>query len=234
MKPLDPATLPLSGTELVEASAGTGKTHTITWLVLRLLLERGLGLDQILVVTFTQAAAAELRTRVRRRLRDAAQWLGGSDGGSDPLLGEWLARRGSRTTDAARIEAALRSLDEAPIFTIHGFCQRVLEEHAFESGVRFELELVADTGPLLLELVQDFWARELYRASAARVRHLAHRRTSVGSLLALARLVTEWPSMSVLPVAKASGSGPGGGRVPAGARGKPRARGPRLGRRSPT
>ena len=72
MRQLDQTTLSLEGTHLIEASAGTGKTHTIASLYLRLLLERELNVNQILVVTFTNAATAELRGRIRGRLREAA------------------------------------------------------------------------------------------------------------------------------------------------------------------
>ncbi|MCL1980795.1 MAG: UvrD-helicase domain-containing protein, partial [Proteobacteria bacterium] len=71
MQPLDLLSLRLSGWRLLEASAGTGKTYTLTLLFLRLLLERELAIDQILVVTFTRAATGELRDRIRQRLRQA-------------------------------------------------------------------------------------------------------------------------------------------------------------------
>ena len=69
--------LPLSGAYLIEASAGTGKTFTLTAWLLRLLLEGGVPLPKLLVVTFTRAATAELRDRVRRRLRIAERLLAG-------------------------------------------------------------------------------------------------------------------------------------------------------------
>jgi exodeoxyribonuclease V beta subunit len=117
MKRLDPLALPLSGTKLIEASAGTGKTYTITTLFLRLLLERGLSVDRILVVTFTNAAAAELRQRIRRRLRETLlalgqpappaeilALLGGSDPGSTkpPFLPSTASAKGLCTTSPSR------------------------------------------------------------------------------------------------------------------------------------
>ena len=62
---------PLHGRNLIEASAGTGKTYTLAALFVRLILEKGLRVDQILVVTFTEAATEELRDRIRRRMREA-------------------------------------------------------------------------------------------------------------------------------------------------------------------
>jgi exodeoxyribonuclease V beta subunit len=139
------AQIALHGTSLVEAGAGTGKTHTIVDLYLRMLLERRLRVPQVLVVTYTLAATAELRGRIRRRLVALTHSLAP---GADC---EWLRE-------------ALRSFDQAAIFTIHGFCQRALQEHAFESGRDFDCELVSEAGPLLSEVAQDFWARELYAA----------------------------------------------------------------------
>ena len=85
MHPLNPLTLNLHGQILIEASAGTGKTYTIALLFLRLLLEKGLSVDEILVVTFTKAATEELRGRVRQRIRDALDVLEGQVP-NDPLL----------------------------------------------------------------------------------------------------------------------------------------------------
>lgn len=162
---LDPLGAPLQGTTLIEASAGTGKTYTITGLYLRLVLETDCRVDQILVVTYTIAATEELRDRVRRRLveADAAFRNGGSD---DTFLAE-LVRRAPDVDEARqRLDTALRGFDEAAIFTIHGFCQRVLGDSAFESGMPFETEIVPDPRETLQEIVDDFWRRELYEASA--------------------------------------------------------------------
>jgi len=135
----------LVGTSLVEAGAGTGKTHTIVDLYVRFLLERRLRVPEILVVTYTVAATAELRGRIRRRLAELAASL-------------------ESDADRRWLQEALHGFDQAAIFTIHGFCQRALQEHAFESGRDFEAELVTDSGPLLVEVAQDFWSRELHAA----------------------------------------------------------------------
>jgi exodeoxyribonuclease V beta subunit len=141
-KTLDPAAIPLVGTSFIEASAGTGKTYALTKLYLRLLIEHDLRPADILVVTFTQAATAELRDRIRARIREA---LGEADAGAAaPIL-----RR------------ALQGFDEAAIFTIHGFCQRTLQESAFESGLAFEAELVAKPDLLRRALAHDLWMRLL-------------------------------------------------------------------------
>ena len=179
MNELDPRTVPLLGTHLVEASAGCGKTHTITELYVRLVAERRLDVSQILVVTYTRAATAELRERIREKLRLAAR-----DRERDPEARERLA-------------TAVRSFDEAAIFTIHGFCQRALADNAFESGVAFESVLVPDLGPMLLELVQDFYCRELHGAPKVFVRSLG--RGGPEKLLSLAYTATSDPDLEVLP-----------------------------------
>ena len=133
--------VPLHGVSLIEASAGTGKTYTLAALIVRLILEAELHVDEILVVTYTRAATAELRVRVRKRIVQAIAALDGAPPAGDAQL-ETLAREAQRTGQTARqrkhLQEALRSFDEAAIFTIHGFCQRVLRRHAFESGVAFE------------------------------------------------------------------------------------------------
>jgi len=166
MRALDPLTLPLTGVRLVEASAGSGKTYALTTLYLRLLLERGLEVPEVLVVTYTNAATAELRDRVRRRLLEA---LAVAEGGAttDATLSALLAAVGEAGAACGRLADAMTRLDEAAIFTIHGFCQRVLQEHAFESGALYGAELLADERALRLEVAEDFWRRRLYGAEAA-------------------------------------------------------------------
>jgi exodeoxyribonuclease V beta subunit len=158
MKPLDPLTLPLTGLALIEASAGTGKTYTIATLYLRLLLEAGLAVDRILVVTFTKAATEELRGRIRKRLRQALDWLEGEGGGGeDPLLEALLARVEDPEGARRLLADNLTRLDEAAVYTIHGFCQRMLQDHAFESGAPFEVEFITSEADLRRRVAEDFW-----------------------------------------------------------------------------
>ncbi|ABC27138.1 exodeoxyribonuclease V, beta subunit [Hahella chejuensis KCTC 2396] len=162
MRPLDPIAIPLQGVQLIEASAGTGKTYTITTLYLRLLLERQLDVRQILVVTFTRAATEELRTRIRQRIREVMQTL---QAPPETDIAEWLQpwRDPERNGDAlALLQQALLNMDEASIFTIHGFCQRALQDNAFESGLLFDLRLQEDLGPLLQQAAEDTWRKLFY------------------------------------------------------------------------
>ncbi len=155
------------GITVIEASAGTGKTYCLTGLVLRLLLEgRVSDVGRVLVVTFTNAAADELTTRLRSALRQAYRLLAGEDdedrAGGDPFL-RHLRDRYSDGDGATILRRALLHFDDLGVFTIHSFCKRVLEESAFESGIPFQPEFIDNDEPLLLRAAQDFWRRRFYR-----------------------------------------------------------------------
>ncbi len=206
MRRLDPLAIALEGRQLVEASAGTGKTYAITTLFLRLVVERQLPVERILVVTFTNAATAELRDRVRRRLAEAAQAFAHAARGKTPddevlagLARSYAGRQGGLDRARALVVAAIHSMDEAAISTIHGFCQRVLVTQAFASGARFDLELVAQPGPLVREVVEDFWADRFYAASESRVRYAMEHQGSVPGLLPLARVAADFRDVPVIP-----------------------------------
>ena len=191
MSDLDLLGFPLTGRQLIEASAGTGKTYSITALHLRALLGVGVPtpvpLDRLLVVTFTNAAADELRGRVRSRLVAMRDRLRIGTPTNDDF-NESLAT--AIPTDEvplaiARLDVALQSLDTAAIYTIHGFCLRVLREYAFDSGVPFEQELIADDYDYMHAAVTDAWRRLVYQVDAAHE-------------MAAARLYDCWPSPSHL------------------------------------
>ncbi len=172
---LDLFSAPLESISLIEASAGTGKTWTITGLYVRLIAEEGYRVEQVLVVTYTKAATAELRERIRRRLAEAL--AGMADGKPVDEFCRTLVER-ARVNDQQRVvmrrlQTAIRNFDEAAIFTIHGFCQRVLTESAFESGMAFETELAPDESGFIQEIVDDFWRRETADGSSLWTRYLA-------------------------------------------------------------
>ncbi len=175
--PQDPyLNLPLSGLRLIEASAGTGKTFTLATLFTRLVVERGLRMGQILAVTFTDAATQELRKRIRERLDLAARLVGVEPGDGDSpeieltcaILQRHLQREDVTETTAQlarRLRIAAEETDLAAIFTIHGFCTRVLGEHALESGHSFAApELLTNTRQLHAELAADLWRQHATRA----------------------------------------------------------------------
>ncbi|VVE27009.1 exodeoxyribonuclease V subunit beta [Pandoraea communis] len=182
---LDVFSCDLDGVCLIEASAGTGKTWNICALYVRLLLEKQLTVEQILVVTFTNAATAELRERIRGRLAGLvaamAPVFGEEDGtanedaedefpdfdrdaSDDPLFNVMIAgliERGEMTPKAIRdcLQTALRAFDQASIHTIHGFCQRALAEVPFAAGLPFAYELVPDDNGVRHDLAVEFWRR---------------------------------------------------------------------------
>ena len=187
MSPLSnlPRELPLRGVQLIEASAGTGKTFTIALLYVRLVLGHGqpggdtpghehghartLVPPEILVVTFTEAASLELRDRIRRRLVEATEAFRAVDDGDgldqrDPLL---AALRDDFSPTlwplcARRLELAAEWMDDAAISTIHSWAQRMLREHAFDSGRLFSQEIVKDLTEPTLEAVADYWRTRVY------------------------------------------------------------------------
>jgi len=167
------------GTTLLEASAGTGKTFSIAHLVTRLVTEMDIGIGKILVVTFTNAATAELRDRIRNRLRDADAALAGAEPDDDVLTTFVAAAEATGDTDAyrRRLRLALEGYDEAMIATIHGFCQRMLRENAFESGADFDAELVTDVDAILDDILRDFWSNETYALPEQLVRYLGETAT---------------------------------------------------------
>lgn len=161
--PFDMETTPLGhGVTLLEASAGTGKTYTIEGLFLRLVAERGIPIREILVCTFTNAATEELRSRIRERLRRSREELRSGEP-ADPAARAALAAVGDAMTVRVRIAQALAGFDEAGIYTIHGFCNRVLSEHAFESGGAFGRTLADDSGPIAEGAARDFVRRASMR-----------------------------------------------------------------------
>ena len=157
MRRLDIFKTALGGRQLIEASAGTGKTYTITYLYLRLILERGLSVERILVVTYTEAATAELKQRLRQALRQAQLAFDGRlPAEPDPNLLKLLETCPDHAAAARTLDKAVKSFDEAAVFTIHGFCQRMLTELAFESGVLFDTELISDQSAYVQEVADDF------------------------------------------------------------------------------
>ncbi|CDZ94812.1 exodeoxyribonuclease V subunit beta [Pseudomonas saudiphocaensis] len=167
---LDLLDSPFSGRRLIEASAGTGKTWTLTALYARLLLERQLSVSQILVVTYTTAATAELRERIRARLAELLAVYQGQ-----PSQDDFLNRLHARHPDEAsrrRLLLAVHGFDEAAIFTIHGFCQRALQDAVFEAGGDFDSELTTDDREIIDALLADAWRSELAEADPAWARFL--------------------------------------------------------------
>lgn len=172
---LNPLDFPLHGSRLIEASAGTGKTFTLALLYVRLVLGQGtpetafhkaLTPREILVVTFTDAAAEELRDRIRSRLVEAAdcfvhpEWDLEPDDPLEQLRRTYPPEAWSRC--AWQLRVAAESMDEAQISTIHSWCHRVLVDQAFDTRGLFSRQLVTETEELLAEVVRDYWRSHFY------------------------------------------------------------------------
>ncbi|GGE77913.1 exodeoxyribonuclease V subunit beta [Massilia psychrophila] len=197
---LQPLIFPLHGSRLIEASAGTGKTWTIAALYLRLVLGHGDGDGdegagtgfgrallpcEILVMTFTRAATRELSNRVRERLVEAAACFRDMSECIDPYLTALAASypgHAERQQAAYRLMLAAETMDEAAIFTIDAWCQRMLREHAFDSGSLFDEELVSDERALFEDAAHDYWRQNVYPLTSS----------------ALAALMACWPHVGAL------------------------------------
>ena len=201
MIPFDLLTSPLKGAHLIEAGAGTGKTYAIAGLYVRLIIERAIPVREILVVTFTLAATAQLKDRIRRKLRDALEAFLHQESEDEFLqtLVKLYPDPTARRETSERLRAALRDFDEAAIFTIHGFCQRMLHEHAFESGALFDTELVTDQRRLKEEIIQDFWRTHFYEALPELVGYALSQDFSPASFLSWTGNIALNPDIRVLP-----------------------------------
>lgn len=177
-QPLDVLATPLHGQQLIEASAGTGKTFTLAALYLRLVLghdptdpgRRPMLPPEILVMTFTRDATRELRDRIRARLAEAARcFVGARDPDPDDSILTGLLDAypdtETRQRHADHLRAAADWMDEAAIYTIHSFCHRMLQQHAFDAGNPFALELSDDEGLITREAIEDYWRETIYPLS---------------------------------------------------------------------
>ncbi|GBU25487.1 exodeoxyribonuclease V beta chain [Fibrobacteria bacterium R8-3-H12] len=156
MHPLDINTLPLNEKVLIEASAGTGKTYTIGLIVLRLLLEKHLPIEKIVLITFTEAATAELKKKTAERIR------------------EHYSNNSEKLTlpEKASLLDAIARIDEMPVFTIHGFCKRLLSEFAFETQNFEDMEIITNQKDIENRIVADFWRSEIEKLEEAEIKDL--------------------------------------------------------------
>jgi exodeoxyribonuclease V beta subunit len=194
-----PQLISLDAPALVQASAGTGKTYTITTYFVRGVLELDLVPEQILIVTYTKAATAELRVRARERLVTAIQLLDQVEGDGDVLHGvvaDALERMGRSQTEH-KLREALAQMDQAPILTIHGFCQRLLQDYPLSFGIDFDFEVAEDVASMYVDLAVDFWATALYHERDWLLRALKHRKVDIEHLAKLAS-VAVMPGIEVI------------------------------------
>jgi exodeoxyribonuclease V beta subunit len=186
------------GVTMLEASAGTGKTFTICGIVVRLVAVEGLPIDRILVVTFTEAATRELRDRTRRRLREIEQALS-IDSSKDSLVASLRASGVADEVLLRRIRLAIASFDEASIATIHGFCQQVLRDNAFEGDMPFEAEVLTDPRGLYRDLAHDFWRLHLQTVDPILPALARARSLLPAELVRLIERIMRRPNLRILP-----------------------------------
>ncbi len=198
LEAFDPFGDPIDGVTFVEASAGTGKTYAIEMLYLRLLVDVGLSPEQIVVVTYTNAAAAELRKRIRDRLRAANELIESTGEAGEHAWQKFVAARRGDADVRQRLLAGLFEFDRAAISTIHGFCQRVLLDHAFDSGTAFDVEMITDQTALVDEVVRDFVAAEL-RDTPAPLLRAVWGRDALGRMARFAARAASQPDLEIEP-----------------------------------
>ncbi|MDD2898037.1 MAG: exodeoxyribonuclease V subunit beta [Desulfuromonadaceae bacterium] len=202
MRELDHLNIELSGRNLIEASAGTGKTYAIACLYLRILIEQDLTPEQILVVTYTEAATEELRGRIRSRIKEALEVFSGTGTKDDFLLGLHENCNGKGPTPSKAKDILMRALysfDTASIFTIHGFCLRALQDNAFESGSLYDTELVTDQAALLQEIVDDFWRIHFFAESSPFLVYALGKRLSPDYFFNFIKGMANNPKLEIIP-----------------------------------
>ncbi|MEI6306655.1 MAG: UvrD-helicase domain-containing protein, partial [Deltaproteobacteria bacterium] len=173
MKHLKMSDISASGLTLIEASAGTGKTWAIAALYILLLLEERIRPENILVVTYTKAATAELRDRIRKRIADTLDFFAQGRPPADEMEEMLVSRRKTDNGTAIKLlTLALYSFDSAAIYTSHGFCQRALIENAFESGSLFDTEMTSDQSSIIGQACNDFWRTRIMKDQGAFLEYL--------------------------------------------------------------
>ena len=198
MRPLKPLQIEMETVTLIEASAGTGKTYTITTMVLRL-LAMGYDLESILVVTFTEAAAAELKMRIRQRLSAVLTALEQGGQTKEDELVPFLREMNAEQKVIKRFALALSSFDRSAVMTIHSFCFKVLREHAFKSRSFFDIELIPDQSEFLYHSSCDFFMKHVSNLDPVFLNYLDHSGISPESFAQSFKKVLSRPDLIVKP-----------------------------------
>lgn len=197
MKELDPINIPLLGTHIIEASAGTGKTYAISNILLRLILERELLMENILIVSFTESATNELRHRIRKRLQEALNAF--IYGPEDTFLEQLLERAKEKELNVELLRRAVKDLDNLTISTIHGFCRRVIADNAFESGNLLDTKLIVNQELIKQEIIYDFWRRYIYHESPMFIDYLLKNRFDPENIKPLIDIYLIRPHAKIIP-----------------------------------
>jgi exodeoxyribonuclease V beta subunit len=205
MTPLDLITFPLKGLSLIEASAGTGKTYALANIYVRYLLESQYSVEEILVVTFTDAATQELRDRIRARIVELGALFDQvidcciaedlsfenvrglepaiKNLSPDTLMQHMILRSENVLEDRMRLTIAERQIDLAEIHTIHGFCQKAIQESSVALGLAPDQRLQEDMKLMHLDVCEDLWRRLILKLPAAPLSFVAQNWPSPAALL---------------------------------------------------
>ncbi len=202
LKSLDVFNIEFKGLNLVEASAGTGKTYNITSLYIRALIDQELTPSEILVLTFTEDATAELKQRIRSRISECLDAFKSGNPNNDPFLQELLRRDPKQSLK--QLQSALFTFDESVISTIHGFCQKLLKEFSTELNVQSDFEILTDPSDLIQENVDEFWRkfiRDHSESSVGRrlIDHFISDKINPDNLAGLLKQVINKPYASLKP-----------------------------------
>ena len=199
---------PLDGINIIEASAGTGKTYTIQNIYAKLILFKGYSIDSILVVTFTDAATKELKVRIRSILNELNLCFQGKNVSEEikelANTEYYFDHNGkkksvSRELREKRINNAINNFDDAAIFTIHGFCSKVLNDYSFETGILFNVQLEKNIEPVVRDITEDFWRLEAYTASPFEIAALNYNSINAKSLTSYIKNFTNKGDIQVFP-----------------------------------
>lgn len=197
--PLD-VPLDCAGLTLIEASAGSGKTRAITTLVARLVVERDLELAGLLIVTYTRAATAELKERIRRTLKStwrAVDSPGEGDDQARELVRHWKAAGVDAAMAARRLDLAIHDIDRANIHTIHGICARLLDEFSFECGLPFHCEITGSLDTCVTRATHDIWQKGAAAFTPGLARYMNDEKVSPESLAHWAAGVPLQPGLEI-------------------------------------
>ena len=187
------------GTTLIEASAGTGKTYTLCRIALQLTLQKGIALDRILAVTFTEAATEELATRLRQLYQECLHQL--DTGKHEEQLLVDLAAEPDFDLDRAKqaLRYSLEVFDEAPISTIHGYCKRALELVALETRTPLDAELSPVENQLVAQLQNEYLRQQIFEASPCLAAALPGRKGFDDLLAEIGRQCASHPQARLRP-----------------------------------
>ncbi len=194
MKELDLRKIPLEGTHIIEASAGTGKTYSISNIFLRFILEKKIPAEKILIVSFTESAVNELKQRIRKRIQEAIEATAGKR--KDDFIDSFID---DKEMCLALLKGALRDLDSITISTIHGFCRKVIVENAFETGSLLDTQLIVDQDLIKKEIMYDFWRKWLYKESPLFIDYVIKKGFNFENLSSLVDICLTKPYIKIIP-----------------------------------